>query len=119
MSYISRTGEDNVIRETLDQLRKNKGSRGRRHQKEIIPTAHARGKLLATNCLRGFPTVRTTIRWTVTVKTPATDSFVNSSGLSAQIGNCRWSRPSPGHDIGRVSMVGTEAFVSLQMKTAA
>ena len=73
-----------------------------------------RAKLFATNWLEGISDSADTDTVEVTFKNTRNGFFSNPSRLPLKIGNIVAVEASPGHDIGRVSMVGR--LVALQMK---
>lgn len=85
-------------------------------RKKYSDSGDPRGKLLATNWLEGISDSSDHDTVEVTFKNTRNGFFVNSSGLPLKIGDIVAVEASPGHDIGRVSMVGR--LVSLQMKKA-
>lgn len=85
-------------------------------RKKYSDSGDPRGKLLATNWLEGISDSSDHDMVEVTFKNTRNGFFVNSSGLPLKIGDIVAVEASPGHDIGRVSMVGR--LVSLQMKKA-
>lgn len=85
-------------------------------RKKYSDSGDPRGKLLATNWLEGISDSSDHDTVEVTFKNTRNGFFVNSSCLPLKIGDIVAVEASPGHDIGRVSMVGR--LVSLQMKKA-
>ncbi len=85
-------------------------------RKKYSDSDDPRGKLLATNWLDGISDSSDYDTVEVTFKNTRNGFFVNSSHLPLNIGDIVAVEASPGHDIGRVSMVGR--LVSLQMKKA-
>ena len=85
-------------------------------RKKYSDSGDPRGKLLATNWLEGISDSSDYDTVEVTFKNTRNGFFVNSSHLPLNIGDIVAVEASPGHDIGRVSMVGR--LVSLQMKKA-
>lgn len=85
-------------------------------RKKYSDSGDPRGKLLATNWLDGISDSSDYDTVEVTFKNTRNGFFVNSSHLPLNIGDIVAVEASPGHDIGRVSMVGR--LVSLQMKKA-
>lgn len=75
-----------------------------------------RGKLLATDWLADIPETDTTAVVEVLFKNTRIGFYTNPSGLDLKIGDIVAVEASPGHDIGRVTMVGP--LVALQMKKA-
>lgn len=75
-----------------------------------------RGKLLATDWLQDVPDTDRTGVVEVLFKNTRIGFFSNPSGLELKIGDIVAVEASPGHDIGRVTMVGP--LVALQMKKA-
>lgn len=74
-----------------------------------------RGKLLATDWLDNIPADRSGVV-EVLFKNTRIGFFTNPSGLELKIGDIVAVEANPGHDIGRVTMVGP--LVALQMKKA-
>lgn len=75
-----------------------------------------RGKLLATDWLSDIPGIDNTGVVEVLFKNTRIGFYTNPSGLDLKIGDIVAVEASPGHDIGRVTMVGP--LVALQMKKA-
>ncbi len=75
-----------------------------------------RGKLLATDWLSDIPSTDRTAVVEVLFKNTRVGFYTNPSGLDLKIGDIVAVEAAPGHDIGRVTMVGP--LVAQQMKKA-
>lgn len=75
-----------------------------------------RGKLLATDWLEDIPATENDGVVEVLFKNTRVGFYSNPSGLPLKIGDIVAVEASPGHDIGRVTMIGP--LVALQMKKA-